>query len=111
MFSQHYAEAKGYSSASQFLQSLPSHLSATCTWGEQGAWAKQNDHLFHCPAFKPQTVVDTLGAGDTFNAGLISAFVNKHPLKTALHQASQLAGKKCGQLGFKNLTSHSVQKN
>lgn len=105
LFSQHYAEAQGYNSASSLLQSLPPNMTATCAWGEHGAWAKNNADIIHSPAYPPETIVDTLGAGDTFNAGLISALIQQNRFELALIQACQLAGKKCGQTGLKNLIS------
>ncbi|MBL1294300.1 MAG: ketohexokinase, partial [Thiotrichales bacterium] len=41
-----------------------------------------------------------LGAGDTFNAALINAFLQEEALDTALYQACELAAKKCGIEGF-----------
>ncbi|OUR71971.1 ketohexokinase [Methylophaga sp. 41_12_T18] len=103
MFSQHYATTVGYSSAPALLASLPNDLNATCTWGKQGAWALTNGDLIHHQACPPDKVIDTLGAGDTFNAALISALLQQKNLSQAVAQACQLAGKKCGQLGFTGL--------
>ncbi|OUR64708.1 ketohexokinase [Methylophaga sp. 42_25_T18] len=103
MFSQQYALAKGYETASALLQALPTTISASCTWGELGAWAINNANIVSSPAYPPANIVDTLGAGDTFNAGLISALLQQKTIKQALTQACQLAGHKCGQLGFANL--------
>ena len=103
MFSQQYSLAKGYETASALLQSLPTTISASCTWGELGAWAKNNATIIHSPAYPPANILDTLGAGDTFNAGLISALLQQKTIKQALTQACQLAGLKCGQLGLANL--------
>jgi ketohexokinase len=44
--------------------------------------------------------VDTLGAGDTFNAGIIDSLCRQPDLTIALNHACQLAGKKCGPVGF-----------
>lgn len=106
MFSQHYAEAKGLSSASTLLQSLPANISASCTWGEHGAWSISDSTIIHSPAFPPANVVDTLGAGDTFNAGLISALIAQKDHQQAIIEACQLAGQKCGLLGFTNLLNY-----
>ena len=50
----------------------------TVTWGAEGAWAiDQDGHVIHQEAFPPPGgVIDSLGAGDTFNAGLIHAFAS-----------------------------------
>ena len=43
-----------------------------CAWAEEGADALGPDgRLLHSDAFPPPRVVDTLGAGDTFNAAVI----------------------------------------
>ncbi|MTI63197.1 PfkB family carbohydrate kinase [Methylophaga sp.] len=103
MFSRPYAESRGFQRADDFLHSLSYQALMTCTWGNHGAWLKQDGIVSHSPSFPPPRVVDTLGAGDTFNAGLISALVNGQPARAALEQACRLAGHKCGQAGFANL--------
>lgn len=104
MFSRPYAQSRGFAGAEAFLraQSAPGLMS--CGWGEQGAWLRQNDEIIHSPAFPPPRVLDTLGAGDTFNAGLISALVNEQSPQQALESACRLAGRKCGRHGFDNLS-------
>jgi len=102
-FSRHYAEAKGYHSAEDLFANLKVSCSATCTWGEQGAYGWQDDELLYVPAIKIANVVDSLGAGDTFNAGMIHSLIAKNTLGESLQFASQLAARKCQQYGFKNL--------
>ena len=111
-FSKHYAVEKAFASASDFLRSLPDKLTATCTWGELGAWVKTNHALpRHIPTPSQTDVIDTLGAGDTFNAGLIHRLVHGDDLVTAVSYANQLASHKCGQRGFNNLlTDFTFQK-
>src|SRR3569623_1531043 len=85
-----------------------SQLGLRCDWG--GVLAEEPDaaritpdrdgELYHSPAFPPPRVVDTLGAGDTFNAGLIDARVRGLAVREALEQACRLAGRKCGQEGL-----------
>ena len=104
MFSQHYANCLGFDTPASLLTSLPANTTATCTWGQQGAWAITTEgDIFHHEAFSVDPVIDTLGAGDTFNAGLIHSLINNNQLKQALSHACQLAGHKCGQQGFANL--------
>ncbi|MFU8837712.1 MAG: PfkB family carbohydrate kinase [Thiohalomonadaceae bacterium] len=107
MFSRDYVLRKGWHDPGSFLQVLRDQTlqaGATCTWGDRGAYAlSRNGEILHEPAFKPKTVVDTLGAGDVFNAGLIDQLVRGHSLDMALIEASRLAGRKCGVYGLKNL--------
>jgi len=49
-------------------------------------------------------VVDTLAAGDTFNAGIIRGYLEDLPVEALLARACQLAGNKCGQDGLDGLT-------
>ncbi len=107
LFSQHYAQSHGFEDASSFLTSLPHNKVATCTWGKQGAWTILPDkHLFSSDAFSPTQLVDTLGAGDTFNAGFIHSLIEHNDPQQALIYACQLAGHKCGQYGFSDLLTH-----
>lgn len=107
MFSRPFAESQGHRQAQSFLLELGQRYPQTvmsCTWGDQGAWAIQNQQLFHSPAIVPSQVRDTIGAGDTFNAGLIHSLLDQQPIAQALTHACTLAGQKCGQLGFEGLS-------
>lgn len=106
LFSRAFAAATGHGDAPALLR----HWSAAagtrplvCTWGEQGAWALAEGRLHHVPAAAPSTVVDTLGAGDTFNAGIIDARLRGLDWPAALERAVRLAGRKCAQAGFDRL--------
>jgi len=107
LFSRQYAQSRGFNDASHFLNSLTANQIATCAWGQQGAWLKTADgHIQHSDSFSPPHVIDTLGAGDTFNAGFIHGLVNNTKATIALSHACQLAGHKCGQTGFANLMTN-----
>ena len=71
-------------------------------WGEAGAYGKTADgQSCHSHAFSPaHGVIDTLGAGDTSNAGLIGSLANGEALPQALASACRIAGVKCGVNGF-----------
>lgn len=103
MFSRAYAQAHGFSEAESFLrdrQATHGKVWMTCTWGEAGAWAiDQLGVVFHAPALAVQ-VVDTLGAGDVFNACLIHALATGQLLEEALHYAVKMAGWKVQQRGL-----------
>ena len=107
MFSRHYATYHGFNKPDDLLRTLPQNTVASCTWGQQGACAINADgQLLHSEAFPPSQVIDTLGAGDSFNAGMIHRLMNNDDLQSALTFSCQLAGHKCGQQGFANLMSH-----
>ena len=57
--------------------------------GEEGAFVKQKDGTsFTVPGFAVEKVVDTVGAGDGFAAGLISALLEGKPLENAVVRAN-----------------------
>jgi ketohexokinase len=86
-----------------------------CTWGEGGAVAVQknvnSDHEWtKIAAWKPDTgtaqVIDTIGAGDTFIAGMLFALAH-YPYDWSINQkvafSNELAGRKVLQDGFAGL--------
>ena len=106
LFSRDYAQTCGFHDAESFLRQQQQQHGAmwmTCTWGAEGAWAiDQLGEVFHAPA--PQiTVVDSNGAGDAFNAGLIHALVTGRTLAEALRYAVDVASRKVQQYGFAEL--------
>lgn len=106
----HYAEVRGHADAADCLRALRRHSNAelVCPWGEQGAWylAPGTTRAQRLPARPPPRLVDTLGAGDTFNAGLIDARLRGLDWPQALAAANRLAGRKCGQQGLDGLLPH-----
>ncbi len=103
-----FALSRNFNSAQQCLQFFAEQYPSstiTCTWGEQGAWLVHNAEIIHQPAFHCESLIETLGAGDTFNAGLIASFINQKSPQQALAFACELAAKKCQQSGFDDLIS------
>jgi len=103
MISKPFALNRGFHSAIECLHHFTKHYPhalISCSWGEQGAWLIQNNTIFHSPAFIPDKIIDTIGAGDTYNAGLIHKLITNTPLNDAIEFACKLAGKKCSQSGF-----------
>ena len=77
-------------------------------WGELGAAsfhpAENNGEVFSCPASPPQGgVLDTLGAGDTFNAAVIGGLAAGLSLSRSVSLGCRLAGLKVGFRGFAGL--------
>ncbi|XP_053488267.1 ketohexokinase isoform X2 [Ictalurus furcatus] len=95
----------GFQSASSALKGFYSQVKdgavLICAWAEKGADAMGPDGtVVHSDAFPPEKLVDTLGAGDTFNASVIYTLSNGGSLQEALTFGCQIAGKKCGVHGY-----------
>lgn len=71
-------------------------------WGAEGAYGACPgvSRLYHAPAAAPARIVDTLGAGDTFNAASIDGALRGLGMDDVLQHACALAGRKCGIAGF-----------
>lgn len=108
LFGRDYVESLGGGSPevdpSEFLRRQHQRLPGRqlfCAWGAEGAWAIGADgEPFYHPAWTPPRVVDTLGAGDTFNAGVIDGLIRGRSLAEVLADACRLAGEKCGGIGL-----------
>jgi ketohexokinase len=75
-----------------------------CTAGAAGAMSlDRHGVLQRSRAFPPQRVVDTLGAGDTFNAAVIDGYLRRLSLGELLGRACRVAGMKVGQEGLHGL--------
>jgi ketohexokinase len=105
LFSQHYAQAMGHASAEALLRAVaPLRQPVACTWGKLGAWGcDDNGRIFYSSGVSSLRVVDTLGAGDAFNAAMIDAWARGKNMQQCLSTATFLAGRKCAQRGFDGL--------
>jgi ketohexokinase len=101
LFSRDYALAQGFADAESLLRSLPRGVLATCTWGAQGAWAVDHEgRLLHVAAPTLEAVVDTIGAGDVFNAAMVHALSGGRTVEQALQAAVALASSQCTREGL-----------
>lgn len=109
LFSRHYARSQHHTRAEALFdrvrpQAPQAHM--VCGWGSGGAYADDRDRRnYYTPAFPPRQLVDTIGAGDVFNAGIIDGLVRARPMELTLIEAARLAGRKCGQQGMDNLAA------
>jgi ketohexokinase len=106
LFSAHVAKQHGCTAAELLAETrcLAPSADIVCTLGGDGAVAQgRYGKCIRSKAFPPPRLVDTLAAGDTFNAAMIDALLRGAPLAEALRFACQLAGNKCGQTGLHDL--------
>lgn len=108
--SKDFSSHLGFKSANETVKhvkntlNLRNKLVVICPWGDKGADGIDiDDNVFHSDCFPPSQVKDTLGAGDTFIAGVLSSMIKGFNLNDSIKFGCQIAGKKCGQFGFKNL--------
>ncbi|CAG0916043.1 unnamed protein product [Notodromas monacha] len=85
------------SAVKHFKQLAKESTIVVCAWGDEGAALLEHEEVLASPAYPPPVVVDTLGAGDTFNAAFIYARRKNVGLERCLEFACRVAGAKCGQ--------------
>ena len=100
-----YAEYCGFDAPGAFLEyqhSQTPHADIVLAWGDAGAYGMDAaGKTAASPAYPPPHVVDTLGAGDVFNAAVIDAYVRGLGMQHALQAGCRNAGHKCGVTGLK----------
>ncbi|EFQ28032.1 D-sorbose [Colletotrichum graminicola M1.001] len=117
-YSKSWAEDCGYTSAEGCLrgESLPRAWLAMSTWGSEGAacLTLKDQQLFVSPVQTPVTqVVDSVGAGDTFVAGMLYGLIcqtDTWDTADKLDFAVQLATLKVQREGFDELGDEMVRR-
>ncbi len=111
IFSRAYVLASDHREPEAFLAAQWARTTAQflfLPWGEVGAYgqARQGPFCF-VPAAASAPVLDTLAAGDVFNATLIDSLRKGLPLEVVLERATSLAGHKCGQRGLDGVVANA----
>ncbi len=106
-FSRPFARARGFDDPEAFLAAVAREAPGAllvCTWGAAGAWARPPGGCpRQAPAWSPGAVVDTLGAGDTFNAAFVDGRLRGLGLDETLRRAVRIAGIRCTLRGWETL--------
>lgn len=109
IFSRAHARGQGFQDPAAFLAAQWPRTTAELLflpWGEAGAYGQARQGPLHfAPAQVPAEVIDTLGAGDVFNAALIDGLLRGLGLEPLLARATALAGHKCGRPGLSGLVA------
>lgn len=102
LFSRQYALTQGFCNAEKFCQHKNLQYpdkTVICAWGDTGAAAAINQQTYWQDAMSINAV-DTLAAGDVFNAAIIDQQIKHQDIKTSLARACSLAGTKCTRQGI-----------
>jgi ketohexokinase len=92
------------------MRGLAPQADLVCSLGEEGALGiDRGGRLIEAPGCRVGRIKDTLGAGDTFNAGMLHMLQQGHELRDAMRFACALAGAKCGQSGLHGLAIPPVE--
>lgn len=109
IFSRAFAAACGRDDAVGFLRDYAARCSAelcVLPWGAEGAYAvARGARPVFAPAQTLPAAVDTLGAGDVFNAALIDGMLQGLGVRDMLARANRLAGHKCAREGLDGLVA------
>lgn len=107
LISRVFAQSQGAIDPRVYLRGLAGQTSASLLvvgWGAEGAWLMAGDGApAHCPAHAYGSLLDTLGAGDVLNAGVIEGRLRGLSPPALVERAVRLAGLKCARQGLDGL--------
>ena len=108
-FAQHSGSGEPHDFLRRMRQRAP-QAQIVLASGRQGAYGQDSDGaIYHAAAVPPASMIDTLGAGDTFNAAIIHEALARSGMQAMLDKACSLAGAKCGVHGFALGEQHHVK--
>ncbi len=102
LFSRQYVQSQAYSNARSFCLEINQHYPQQrifCAWGKAGAGAAYKQKFYWQDGIKVKAV-NTLGAGDVFNAAIIHQQLQQQSIPDSLLYACQLAADKCTKKGL-----------
>jgi ketohexokinase len=104
-----YVQQLGYRDPTRFLSDQWRSTTAEVLflpWGADGAYGQERGApVCFEPALRPRRVLDTLGAGDVFNAAVIDGLLSGLETHSLLARANRFAGFKCGRRGLRGLVA------
>jgi len=83
--------AKSFEKGIELIEKIAPQITLIIKDGTNGAYCWKAGKIIHQPAFLNSNVVDCIGAGDSFNAGLVHAFKQGQTLEKCL-EAGALTG-------------------
>lgn len=113
IFARAFAAALGQYDPAAFLCAQAAASDADlliAPWGAAGAWALvPGQSPLHAPPHVPARVIDSIAAGDVFNAALIDGLLDGLAPLDLLARANRLAGHGCGQVGIDGVVASARQ--
>ncbi|EDW95226.1 uncharacterized protein Dyak_GE22430, isoform A [Drosophila yakuba] len=119
VFSKELAGQLGWKTPSESCVELAAKIAGNgpkpvfiCPWGSAGAGALDaNGNYYEMSSYKQDKVVDTLGAGDSFMAGLIYATLEgRRSLAESVDFANRVASHKITGFGYEHISQLSSSK-
>jgi len=103
IFSKNFCLENGFNDARSFLRNFKpgKNQQVVIPWAEQGAYTLSIEgNINHVITETVNSIIDTIGAGDAFNAGLINGLLESNSIEKAAQLGNHLATFKITQLGF-----------
>ncbi|MDH5544474.1 MAG: PfkB family carbohydrate kinase [Gammaproteobacteria bacterium] len=108
-FSKHFSLQKGFDNGNElfvYAREFSKDAYMSCTWGEYGIfYSEPSLDTGKIESIKVDAITDSIGAGDTFNAGVINSLLEGKSFVESVKDGNRLAAKKLAQYGFDNLVN------